>query len=147
MQSGITITLLDHDMTESKDKVTTWQYDNTFIPTYIPDHLKWFERDGLETWYTKNKCNQFLEDTDSHFRNRLVVNFDMITNDKKLDPETIKQYCTVDDEEIKKYPQKYQNQIFSSIFRNIGRKDLHVNNQTIKEHFDNKKKQLDVVNF
>ena len=103
-------------MTESKDKVNTWQYDNTFIPTYIPDNLKWFECDGLETWYRKNNCNEFLEDTDSHFRSRLIVNFDMITNDEKLDPETIKQYRTVDHEEIKKYPQKYQSQIFSSIF-------------------------------
>ena len=102
MQSGITITLLDHDMTGSKDKVNTWQYDNTFIPTYIPDNLKWFECDGLETWYRKNNCNEFLEDTDSHFRSRLIVNFDMITNDEKLDPETIKQYRTVDHEEIKK---------------------------------------------
>ena len=116
MQSGNTITLLDHDMTESKDKVNTWQYDNKFIPNYIPDNLKWFERNGLETWYRKNKCNEFLEDTDSHFRNRRIVNFDVITNDKKLDHETIKQYRTVDHEEIKKYPQKYQSQIFSSIF-------------------------------
>ena len=89
-------------MTESKDKVNTWQYDNTFILTYIPDNLKWFECDGLETWYRKNNCNEFLEDTDSHFRSRLIVNFDMITNDEKLDPETIKQYRTVDHEEIKK---------------------------------------------
>ena len=89
-------------MTESKDKVNTWQYDNTFIPTYIPDNLKWFECDGLETWYRKNNCNEFLEDTDSHFRSRLIVNLDMITNDEKLDPETIKQYRTVDHEEIKK---------------------------------------------
>ena len=89
-------------MTEPKDKVNTWQYDNTFIPTYIPDNLKWFECDGLETWYRKNNCNEFLEDTDSHFRSRLIVNFDMITNDEKLDPETIKQYRTVDHEEIKK---------------------------------------------
>ena len=71
----------------------------------------------------------------------------MITNGEKLDPETIKQYHTIDHEEIKKYPQKYQNQIFSSIFRNIGRKDLFVNDQAIKEHFDNKEKAVGRAKF
>ena len=30
---------------------TTWEVDNTFMPQYVPNDLKWFERDGLETWY------------------------------------------------------------------------------------------------
>ena len=29
----------------------TWKVDNTFIPKYMPNNLKWYERDGLETWY------------------------------------------------------------------------------------------------
>ena len=132
MQSGNTTTLLDHEMAESKDVVKTGQYDNKLVPTFVPDNLKWFERNGLETWYRKNKCDEFLKDADSHFKNRHILNFDMITNGEKLDPKTIKQYRTIDLEEIKKYPQKYQNQIFSSIFRNIGCKDLYVNGQTIK---------------
>ena len=24
-------------------------YTNTFIPEYVPDNLKWYERDGLDT--------------------------------------------------------------------------------------------------
>ena len=39
---------------------SNWQYDNKFIPTYVPDNLKWFERDGLETWYRKNKCDDLF---------------------------------------------------------------------------------------
>ena len=31
----------------------------------------------------------------------------MITNDEKLDTETIKQYRTIDHKQIIKYPQKY----------------------------------------
>ena len=27
------------------------RYVNKFIPSYVPDNLKWFERDGLETSY------------------------------------------------------------------------------------------------
>ena len=49
--------------------MATWKVDNTFAPKFIPDNLKWYERDGLETWYQRNKCSEFLEDTDSHFKN------------------------------------------------------------------------------
>ena len=61
----------------------TWQYDNKFVPIFVPDNLKWFERDLLETWSRKNKCDEFLKDTDSHFKSRHIVNFDMITNDEE----------------------------------------------------------------
>ena len=27
----------------------TWEVDNTFIPRYTPNNLKWYEKDGLET--------------------------------------------------------------------------------------------------
>ena len=120
----------------------TWQYDNIFIPTYVPDNLKWFKRDGLETWYRKNQCDEFLEDTGSHSKNRRVVNFDTIKNGKRLDPEKIKQYQTIDHDEIKKFPEKYHDQIYSSIFRNVERKHLHVIGQLINEHFNNKKKAV-----
>ena len=66
----------------------------------------------------------------------------MIRNGTKLDSENIKQYQTVDHDEIKKFPEKYHQQIYSSIFRNVERKDLHVNGQLIKEHFTNKKKAV-----
>ena len=26
---------------------------NAYVPEYVPDNLKWFERDGLDTWYKK----------------------------------------------------------------------------------------------
>ena len=50
-------------MAESNDI----RYDNKYIPSYVPDNLKCFERDGLETWYKKNKCDDFLSNTDLHF--------------------------------------------------------------------------------
>ena len=54
--------------------------DNTFIPKYVPDNLKWYEKDDLDTWYLKNKCDDFLMNTDEHFENMHIVNFDMIKN-------------------------------------------------------------------
>ena len=68
-------------MAESSDM--TWKLDNKFIPIY--QDLKWFERDRLETWYRSNKCEEFLENTDLYFKNRKVINFDMIKNDTSDD--------------------------------------------------------------
>ena len=39
--------------------------DNCFIPRYIPSDLSWCEKDGLDTWYLQNKCNDFLRDTEN----------------------------------------------------------------------------------
>ena len=122
-------------MAESKD--LSWESDNCFIPKHIPGDLKWYERDGLDTWYLKNKCDEFLENTDLHFAKCKVVNFDMI---KSNVPKNIqKQYQTVDHEAIKQYPVEYQEQICLSIFRNPDRKDMYINKKTINQHFLNKK--------
>ena len=122
-------------MAESTD--LTWKVDNTFVPPFVSNDLKWFERDGLETWYRRNKCEEFLQDTDSHFKNRKIVNFDMIKNEAS--DTKIKQYQQIDHDEIKKYPIEYQQQITSSIFCNANRKDMYIEKRTINEHFNNKK--------
>ena len=114
-------------MAESTD--LTWKVDNTFVPPFVSNDLKWFERDGLETWYRRNKCEEFLKDTDLHFKNRKIVNFDMIKNEAS--DTKIKQYQQIDHDEIKKYPIKYQQQITSSIFRNANRKDMYIEKRTI----------------
>ena len=92
---------------------------------------------GLETWYRQNKCNEFLNNTDEYFAKMKVVTFDIIKNGVKED--TLKQYQTIDHDEIKQYPTHLQEQISSSIFRNSNRKDMHIKKETIKEHFQNKK--------
>ena len=42
--------------------MATWKVDNTFVPKFLPNNLKWYERDGLEMLYLHNKCSEFLED-------------------------------------------------------------------------------------
>ena len=54
--------------------------DNKFIPKYVPNDLPQYDRDGLETWYQQNKCNDLLRDTDEHFKAMKIVNLDMIKN-------------------------------------------------------------------
>ena len=88
---------------------STGKGDNVFIHKYVPNNLKWYERDGLDTWYLQNKCNEFLEDTDLHLKQRQIVNFDLIKNG--VSERTIKQYSQIDHDEIKTYPAKYQDQI------------------------------------
>ena len=111
--------------------------DNVFIPKYITNSLKWFEKDGLETWYRQNKGEEFLSDRGAHFKNRKIFNFDIIKND--VGKNKLKRYHTIDHDEIKRYQHHFQRQIRSSIFRNSTRKDMHVEKNTIKEHFTNKK--------
>ena len=55
---------------ESIRAESPWRANNEFIPKYVPNNLKWYERDGLGTWYLQNKCNEFLEDTDLHLKQR-----------------------------------------------------------------------------
>ena len=113
-----------------------WKVDNTFVPKFIPDNLKWYECDGLETWYLRNKCSEFLEDTNSHFKNRKIVNFDIINNGEKMAKQTLMQYRTINHDEIKKYPEKEEEQIMSSVFRNASRKDVIIEKRTIDTHFN-----------
>ena len=72
----------------------------------------------------RNKCEEFLNNTDLHFKKRHKVNFNMIKNNPSQG--TIKPYQTVDHDEIKRYPTEYQHQICSSIFRNADRKDMFI---------------------
>ena len=111
-------------------------YTNTYIPEYVPDNLKWYERDRLDTWYKKNKCDEFLEDTDRYFHTAQIINFDIIGNQKQLPKNKLKQYQTVNYDTIKKYPFVEQARITSSIFQSIDRSDLHVMPTVVKNHFN-----------
>ena len=53
-----------------------------------------------------------------------VVNFDMIKNE--VSQEKLKQYHLIDHQEIMHYPPHIREEIFSSIFRNSNRKDMHM---------------------
>ena len=51
---------------------------NTYIPPYVKDDLKWYERDGLMTYIDRLKHERFEEDRDSYLSKAKIVNFDMI---------------------------------------------------------------------
>ena len=62
-----------------------------------------------------------------------IVNFDIINIVEKLTKQT--QYKTIDHDEIKKYPEKEQEQIMSTIFRNANMKDMIIEKMIINKHF------------
>ena len=109
--------------------------DNTFIPKLISNNVSWYDRNGLNTWYEQNKCNEFLENTDHHFENLQIINFDLIFNEDKLSDQKIKQYQEIDHKEIMKYPERERKQIMSSIFRNNRREGMFIQKETAHEHF------------
>ena len=98
--------------------------------------MNWYGRDGLDIWYLQNKCNEFINNTDCYFKRMKITNFDLIKND--VPKEKLKQYQTLDHDEIKQYPPQLREQICSSIFRNAKRRDMYVQKQTINEHFNDK---------
>ena len=59
--------------------------DNQFIPSFVSNDLPWYEREGLNTWYEQGKCQYFLENTDNHFQNLQILNFDIIYSNGKID--------------------------------------------------------------
>lgn len=71
----------------------------------------WYERDGLETWYRQNKCSDLLEDTDKHFKELKIVNFDIIKNN--ISKDQLKQHQATDHQEIMCYPPQLRDEICS----------------------------------
>ena len=51
---------------------------NAYIPKFVPKDLPLYERNGLMTWYDQRQCKDFLRDTDKHFREGKIINFDII---------------------------------------------------------------------
>ena len=73
--------------------------------------LPWHQRDGLMTWYKLVQCQEFLQNTDSHFQNLQILNLN-----EKIDVDKLKQYQTIDHHKIMTYPPEIREQIMSSIF-------------------------------
>ena len=107
---------------------------NRIIPKFIPDNLKWYERDGLDTWYLKGKCDDFLSDTDSYFQNLKVINCDMIPN--KLTNSETKKYETVDFKNLESFSNQNQEEITNSLFTNINNGKYHITRDDIKKQFE-----------
>ena len=87
----------------------------------------------------------FLQDTDSHFKQARIINFDIIRREcsrEEVPEEVLVGYQTVRDNDILSYPENEQKKLLTSAFR-TDRQDIYFGNRTIKKHFESKKKVLD----
>ena len=78
-----------------------------YVPGFVSNDVKWYERDGLLTWYDQMKYERFLQDVNNHFANIKIVNFEIINKWIKGEevPEwTLRNYHTVQKAEVFGYP-------------------------------------------
>ena len=99
---------------------------NNYVLEYFPKDLLLYESDGLMTWYDQVKCENFLRDTDKHFKEAKVINFDIIHQEargEKVPEEVLKHYQTLHDHRVRQYSEPDQKKILSSAFQ-TDTKDL-----------------------
>ena len=87
------------------------------------------------------KCEDFfLRDTNKHYQEAKIVNFDTIhrqCHGEEAPKHLLKEYQTVDDKSVLEYSTNDQDKILSSAFR-TDRKDISFEEKTIKKHFNKK---------
>ena len=110
---------------------------NNYVPEFSTDNLPWYERDGLMTYIDKIKCDEFLEDPGKHFKEKEIVNFDVIhksVRGEKVPESDFKKYQTVQDNRVKQYSQEHRDNFLSAAFR-IDTIDLYFEKDVIQSHF------------
>ena len=107
---------------------------NTYVPQYVPNNLPQYECSGLMTWYNQGKCADFLRNTNRHFSETKIVNFDIIHRQccgKVVPSELFKHYQTVSEKTVSNYPSTTQTEIRSSAF-GTDRKNIFLRMKQLK---------------
>ena len=66
---------------------------NNYVPEYVSQGLPWYERDGLMPWHDQVKCQEFLRNSNKHFKTAKIINFDIIRREaagQKVPDEVLK---------------------------------------------------------
>ena len=88
---------------------------NTYSPKFAANNLTWYKSDGLSTSYDQRKCEDFLRDTDAHFKDAKFINSDIIRKQCRgevLPKDILVEYQTVRDNDGLKYPENEQTKNF-----------------------------------
>ena len=110
---------------------------NKYVPRFAQhSELSWYERDGLLSYIDALKCEEYLKDTDSHFKTAQVVNFDIIHHECREDPlqGNYKKYQTVNKKDMDKYSSNSKKKIVNSAIRS-DRKDAFIDKKVTLDHF------------
>ena len=107
---------------------------NSYVPKFVPKDVPLYERYGLMTWYDEIKCEDFLRDTDKHFQQAKIINFD-ITHRQccgEVSKNLLKQHQKFNDKSDSDYPALKQDRILSSAFQTDRKKILFEKKSCIK---------------
>ena len=101
---------------------------NANVPKFVPKDLPGYERDELMTWYRQGTCEDFLRDTDKHFLQGKIINFDIIHRHRQccgeeVPEDLLKYYQATKGKNVLQYPTPEQDKVLSSAFR-TDRKDI-----------------------
>ena len=115
---------------------------NSYVPKFVPKDVPLYERYGLMTWYDEIKCEDFLRDTDKHFQQAKIINFD-ITHRQccgEVSKNLLKQHQKFNDKSDSDYPALKQDRILSSAFQTDRKKILFEKKKLYKNISTKKKK-------
>ena len=110
---------------------------NKYVPPFVEYlNLPWYEGDGLMWYIDSLRCQEFLEDTDEHFKKAEIVNFNIIYH-KCIDDlllKDLKTYQSVHKKDLLGYNQKQKKNFISSAF-GYERKDISAEKKITYKHF------------
>ena len=110
---------------------------NKYVPRFAQhSELPWYERDGLLSYIDALKCEEFLKDTDCHFKTVQVVNFDIIHHECRGDPlqGSYKEYQTINKKDMDNYSSNSKKKIVNSAIRS-DRKDVFIDKKITLDYF------------
>ena len=109
---------------------------SSYIPPYIKDNLKWYEKEGLITYFQQREYQEFKKNRDAYINETKILNFDIIHHMCRGDKleKTIKEHNTVKKERLKQMPPSEKYAAVAACFRSSN-KNIIVERSIAKEYF------------
>ena len=92
-----------------------FEFWNGYFPQYTKENLKWYERDGLLTYYDLLKYKGRSRDSEKSLNNITVINVDITDNEWKgyRMGKTKKEYKAITSKYFKSYPEKEKEKLWA----------------------------------
>ena len=112
------------------------EFKNRYIPAFVKDNLKWYERDGLITYINQLEYKKFEENRDSYLEKIYITNFNLIHSNCRNEPleNEIRYYKTVNTKDLKQMPLADKDAALAACFRS-ERKDIYIEKSLRDEYF------------
>ena len=112
------------------------EFKNRYIPAFVKDNLKWYERDGLITYINQLEYKKFEENRDSYLEKIYITNFNLIHSNYRNEPleNEIRYYKTVNTKDLKQMPLADKDAALAACFRS-ERKDIYIEKSLRDEYF------------